>query len=768
MAIPDLQETNRALRLLFQPGETVELRCVGNGPSINGYYRNFDKLAQDACRLNAEFNPLQNVYVCLNPVKPELYGRRADQFGAAKKGEGVKDADVACRRWLLIDIDPVRPQGVSATEAQKRAAEDKAAQVYQHLVKVLQLPAPVCANSGNGCHLLLRLADLPATDETKWICEQFLKRLAEQFNANEVKVDQTTFNAARIGRLYGCVNRKGSDIPEQPHRLARLVHVPDPIQPADLQSLVAVTGPYPGNDQRVQQQPVQAENGWDIDQLLQDRDIKYTKDEDYRTNTGELATRWELEVCPWNAQHNDRSAWIIQWRTGATAAGCHHDGCVDNDWQKLKVVWALPASGGVTAAEIILPGQTAALPVLQSFITPPEISQAAFYGPLGQIVQGIGEDTEGSCAAILACTLMYLGNAVGHRYYVHLDQLHFPKLYIALVGPTATGRKGTADVQARRIIDAIDPIAELYRQSGLSTGEGMLEILDENRDGMIPRPAVFIETEFATVLRRADRRGNTLSGYIRGAWDNEPLSNSAKSNLIRITDHHVSLCVHVTATDLHHLLDDVAVGNGFCNRFLWVYTERSHRKPGACGFRPDKFPQEVTHLRTTLESLTQLQPGKLVQVPFTDEAWQLWCGQLYAELDVDGDEDTSLMLMCSRQPQQVCRIALIFALVDGLQSVGVAHLEAARAIADYVWGSVDYILSRPWWGDPANPSDPAGMRGKVLEALKNGPMGRWDISSVVLGRHRTAKELNALRDLLIQSGEIRIEQVGRTETWRLA
>ena len=73
------------LQVLFQPGETVELRCVGNR-TLNGFYRDFAKLAQDAETLNTDFNPKQNVYVCLNPVQPELFARCADKFGPTERG----------------------------------------------------------------------------------------------------------------------------------------------------------------------------------------------------------------------------------------------------------------------------------------------------------------------------------------------------------------------------------------------------------------------------------------------------------------------------------------------------------------------------------------------------------------------------------------------------------------------------------------------------------------------------------------------------------
>ncbi|MCE9552870.1 MAG: AAA family ATPase [Planctomycetes bacterium] len=354
---PDKNGITHTLAVLFQPGDTIELRCVGHRP-INGYYRDPTKLTEHACQLNGEdFHPPQNVYVCLNPVRPDLYARRDDQFGHAAKGEGVKDQDILLRRWLLIDIDPIRPQGVSATNNQKQAAIDLAGRVYPWLQEQLGSNCIVCADSGNGVHMLIRLDDVPADGQTRWVCENFLKLLDQQFSTSQAYVDKTTFNAARICTLYGTVKRKGSDIPEQPHRLSKLEHVPGQLQPVDWQRLAALVHPYPG-DQATQQtatQPIAGSQSWNIEQLLQQHGWEYRRDVNYHTENGEVATRWELPVCPWNPEHNDNAAWIIQWPNGAVAAGCHHNGCTDKGWQALKQLWQLPASNGITTADIILP-----------------------------------------------------------------------------------------------------------------------------------------------------------------------------------------------------------------------------------------------------------------------------------------------------------------------------------------------------------------------------------------------------------------------------
>jgi replicative DNA helicase len=46
--------------------------------------------------------------------------------------------------------------------------------------------------------------------------------------------------------------------------------------------------------------------------------------------------KWVLNTCPWNSEHNGRSAFIVQFPSGAIAAGCLHKSCAGNDWAVLR------------------------------------------------------------------------------------------------------------------------------------------------------------------------------------------------------------------------------------------------------------------------------------------------------------------------------------------------------------------------------------------------------------------------------------------------
>ena len=52
--------------------------------------------------------------------------------------------------------------------------------------------------------------------------------------------------------------------------------------------------------------------------------------------------KWELEVCPFNAEHTGGSAVITESNTGVIGFKCHHSGCVDKHWQDVRALFDGP------------------------------------------------------------------------------------------------------------------------------------------------------------------------------------------------------------------------------------------------------------------------------------------------------------------------------------------------------------------------------------------------------------------------------------------
>lgn len=227
MAKVDVVQLHRALRLLAEPNQIVELRLLQTQvkgrqlPAImSGFFDDFAALAQAVETYSPD---AKGTYITLNPVNAALLARAANRIRVVGKDDALAgDGDVTARRWLPIDLDPTRPSGISATDEEHDVAIERAHQIREYL-RHEGWPDPILADSGNGSHLLYRVDLRPEDGQAVKRC---LQALAFRFDDHRVKVDQSVFNPARIWKLYGTLSRKGDDSPERPHRLAKILEVP--------------------------------------------------------------------------------------------------------------------------------------------------------------------------------------------------------------------------------------------------------------------------------------------------------------------------------------------------------------------------------------------------------------------------------------------------------------------------------------------------------------------------------------------------------------
>ena len=221
------------LGVLVEPGSVVELRILGwqeregFDKDRSGYYdsNHFQHLAAEALKYTQQS---EGVYWTLNPVNPALLARAANRTKVVgKKGNATGDQHVLRRRWLLIDCDPQRPAGISSTDAEKELAHRAILAIRDYLREDAGWPAPILADSGNGYHLLYRI-DLSADDGG--LVQRCLQALGSRFDTDRVKVDTSVFNPSRICKLYGTQARKGDSTQDRPHRRARVLEIPEPVE----------------------------------------------------------------------------------------------------------------------------------------------------------------------------------------------------------------------------------------------------------------------------------------------------------------------------------------------------------------------------------------------------------------------------------------------------------------------------------------------------------------------------------------------------------
>lgn len=215
----DRTEIRRALELLIDPAQTFELRGLPSGRGVICRGDDLDAAVEAACSLSDG-----TVYWNLNPIQPTA--------------ERASKKTVLSRRWFLIDVDTIRPKEVSATEAEKAKCGETAGAILEHLMGQ-GWPAPVMVDSGNGWHLLYRI-DLPNDSLSQQILKAAIYALGERFDNEHAVVDRSTHDAPRISKLPGTMARKGPDLPDRPHRMARIQWEPEALDVVPVDMLQAI------------------------------------------------------------------------------------------------------------------------------------------------------------------------------------------------------------------------------------------------------------------------------------------------------------------------------------------------------------------------------------------------------------------------------------------------------------------------------------------------------------------------------------------------
>ena len=317
-------EILRALDVLTMPGAEVELRAIDvqqQGSEkpypISKCFTDPHELANEAFALDSY---AKGIYVTLNPLKAGATGSTAD-------------TDIALRRWFPVDVDPKRPANTAASDVEHEGASRRAAEIRTFLAG-LGWPEPVEADSGNGAHLLYRIA-LPNDDASRKLIQSALKALDYLFSGDRQNVDTTVHNAARVWKLYGTVARKGDNSPDRPHRMARLAQVPEHIQVVTREQLEALAAMLPDRTTAVKDSEPSGK-ALDAATWLAEHDVE-VESTIQRTD----CTVYRLVECPWADEHSDGvdGAAVIQLASGALVFKCYHAHCAERGWRDFRVVF---------------------------------------------------------------------------------------------------------------------------------------------------------------------------------------------------------------------------------------------------------------------------------------------------------------------------------------------------------------------------------------------------------------------------------------------
>ena len=303
-----------------------EGKPFGKKRLLGGWFRDTEKAANLAVQIEAE-----GIYTTLNPCTAGLLARANQRLKA--NVDRTADSHIVRIKNLLIDIDPVRPAGISSTNEEHEDALRIAQCVKAHLTTE-GWPEPLVGDSGNGAHLIYPL-DLPNNEETKKILKSILKALAlehqEPLGRLNLEIDQVVFNPARLTKLYGTMVRKGENTQDRPHRLARIISLPNTRQTVPLDLLKKLAATIPGREEPQAGKPEATSGRFDVESYLTRYGVNVVQ---VKPHGGGVL--FCLQECLFDPSHNDNEAAIGQTGEGKLFYHCFHNSCKGRTWAEAR------------------------------------------------------------------------------------------------------------------------------------------------------------------------------------------------------------------------------------------------------------------------------------------------------------------------------------------------------------------------------------------------------------------------------------------------
>lgn len=323
------EELRKAIQVLKPNEELFEVRIIGSQKPISGYFKDADTLIKAFSNVDLRDT---NIYITLNQVNDACFSRQqSERFMKGKNS--TQDTEIDGYKFLFIDLDPIRPTGISSTKEEYKAACDTANKVCAYLDE-LGFEKPIKAVSGNGAHILYRI-NLSNTEENRNLIRRCLNALATFFDNDVVTVDTSNFNPSRVCKLYGTLAQKGKNTEERPHRMSKIVDVP-----SDLRTVGKVYLEKLANEFKEEKKPAPAKynnynpSEFDIEEWMNEYGLRY-KEVSWRDG----CKKYVLESCPFNHNHKSPDSMILKQASGAIGFKCLHNSCQCYSWRDVRLMY---------------------------------------------------------------------------------------------------------------------------------------------------------------------------------------------------------------------------------------------------------------------------------------------------------------------------------------------------------------------------------------------------------------------------------------------
>ena len=789
----DREELIRALRLLFSAGDVFEIRVLKavtagyQRPHTESGYFDYEHIPQAATAVS-KIRSFSGAYVTLNPVDPDLLARAFNHLGPAEQNATTADGDTVCRRWLPIDCDAVRKSNISSTDEEHTAALDLATQIRQGLASI-GWPEPVVLDSGNGAQLLYRI-DLPANDDG--LVQRVIANIAGA-STDKVHVDLTVFNPARIWRLPGTMNCKGDSIPARPHRMAHIIYAPEKLECVSSESLCRVLSNEPPTKSEHEKC---SESGFSLD-LWISRHLPELGDS-VPYNGGR---KWQFKVCPFNSDHTNGSAVLIEEPSGAVAFRCLHNSCSGNDWRKLREMLepgCYDKPEPVEHPDVDLSGLLGTKPAQEEppqeeeeqhdlFPDPGALPEELIHIPgfVDDYAQWITDTAPYPNRVLAFCaSLAFLSFITGRT--VQDERNTRTNLYLVALANPGTGKDHPRKSNSRL---AVENMLDSCLADEFGSGEGL-------EDSLFIQPAMLyqvdeFDTMFNSIRLMKDARGESIIdrllrfyGSSNGLYTmrklalrredrNDPNRVRQQGNGRNINNPHLVIFGTAVPKFFYQALSPRVLNNGLVARCLVLDAgKRGH------GHKPKLIPvpDSVTEAINTIKqygsggNLDAINPQTMVvkATPEADVLLQNINDQCDATYDYyESIKETTAMTIWARAFEKVCKLSLLYAISRNPAQpiIDLECVEWSNKFVEFLTKQMLFLASTYSF---ENDFDEKCQ--KALRYMREAG-GRY-VHSALLKRMHESKELfEKIMDTLIESGRVNFGWMGdnrhKTKVYRL-
>lgn len=411
----------------------------------------------------------------------------------------------------------------------------------------------------------------------------------------------------------------------------------------------------------------------------------------------------------------------------------------------------------------------------------PTLAREGYYGLAGDWQRIVDPHTEAAGQVIVATFYLLFGSVVGRQPHFEVGPggtIHANE-FLLVLGRSGAGAKGDSLKAARLPFQkSMEPTVrawdDLCVHHGSNSSAGLINLVRDPMQARNPetgedeqvdpgcadekKRALIQLSEYASLLRTFERTADTTSATFRDMWDSAKLENISKGNRATATNYHASLLGHCTPGELRTRLDGVSVANGFLNRHLAVWSERSKILPSPKRLDGRVLAGFVDRLDDAIRFA-----GAVDEMTRDEEAEALWCHVCPALLATGQSETMSALLERSRP--HVVRLSMISALMDRSDVIRVPHLLAALALWD---------LSAATWAHVfAGEAEDPRQRRFMAALMSHGGKAMHSQMDAATGKNWSAADFAAIVDDLVRDGRVKVSTValpgkGRPGKWYTA